>query len=247
MKKLLYIITFFFVFGCNQDDAPDCFQSAGDIIQKTFEVGAFSKITVYKNVELFVTQGTTQSIVLETGENLINDIEVYIENDRLILKDNNTCNLIRDYGVTKVHVTVSNLTEIRNSSTLDVHSVGVLNFPNLQLLSEDYNGDYYNVGNFNLEVNCTTLRVVINNLTTNTISGTTEHLNIGHTSGDGRFEGRHLVAQNVTIYHRGSNDIIVNPQQQLTANLVSTGNVIAVNTPPIIDVTEQFDGRVIFE
>lgn len=237
----------FFVFGCNQEDAPDCFQSAGDIIQQTFEVDTFSKITVYKNVELFITQGATPSVLVETGQNLINDVEVYVENNRLILKDNNTCNLIRDYGITKVHVTVPNITEIRNSSTLDVHSVGVLNFPNLQLLSEDYNGDYYNVGNFNLEVNCTTLRVVINNLTTNTISGTTENLNISHASGDGRFQGRYLVAQKVTIYHRGSNDIIVNPQQQLTANLVSTGNVIAVNTPPIIDVTEQFDGQVVFE
>lgn len=247
MKKILYIITLFFVFGCNQEDAPDCFQSAGDIIQQTFEVGTFSKITVYKDVELFITQGATPSVLVETGENLINDVEVYVENDRLILKDNNTCNLTRDYGITKVHVTVPNLTEIRNSSTLDVHSVGVLNFEELKLLSEDYGGDFYNVGNFNLEVNCTTLRVVINNLTTNIISGSTEHLNISHASGDGRFEGRYLVAQNVTIYHRGSNDIIVNPQQQLTANLVSTGNVIAVNTPPIIDITEQFDGRVIFE
>ena len=247
MKKILYIITLFFVFGCNQEDAPDCFQSAGDIIQQTFEVGTFSKITVYKDVELFITQGATRSVLVETGENLINDVEVYVQNDRLILKDNNTCNLTRDYGITKVHVTVPNLTEIRNSSTLDVHSVGVLNFEELKLLSEDYGGDFYNVGNFNLEVNCTTLRVVINNLTTNIISGTTEHLNISHASGDGRFEGRNLVAQNVTIYHRGSNDIIVNPQQELKANLVSTGNVIAVNTPPIIDVTEQFDGRVIFE
>ena len=119
----------------------------------------------------------------------------------MILKDNNTCNLTRDYGITKVHVTVPNLTEIRNSSTLDVHSVGVLNFEELKLLSEDYGGDFYNVGNFNLEVNCTTLRVVINNLTTNIISGSTEHLNISHASGDGRFEGRYLVAQNVTIYH----------------------------------------------
>ena len=247
MKKILYIITLFFVLGCNQEDAPDCFQSTGDIIQQTFEVSTFSKITVYKNVELFITQGAMQNIILETGENLISDVEVYVENDRLILKDNNTCNLTRDYGVTKVYVTMPNLTEIRNSSTLDVHSIGVLNFPDLQLLSEDYSGDYYNVGNFNLDVNCTNLKVVINNLTTNIISGTTENLNVNYASGDGRFEGRYLIAQNVTIYHRGSNDIIVNPQQSLIANLVSTGDVIAVNTPLTINVTEQFDGRVIFE
>ncbi|QXP61207.1 head GIN domain-containing protein [Olleya sp. HaHaR_3_96] len=247
MKKLLLVLTTVFLLGCNSENAPDCFQSTGDIIQKEIGVALFSKITVYKNVELFVKQGVTQKVILETGENLVNDIEVFVENGKLILKDNNDCNLTRDYGVTKVYVTTPNLTEIRNSSTLDVHSVGVLNFPELKLLSEDYNGEYYNVGNFNLEINATNLQVVINNLSTSTISGTTENLDINHASGNGRFEGRYLVAQNVRIYHRGTNDIIVNPQLSLIANLVSTGDVISVNTPPTTTITELFDGRVIFE
>lgn len=207
----------------------------------------FTKILVYQNVELFVEQGLTQKVVLETGENLLNDTQVYVENGQLILKDNNGCNLTRDYGVTKVYVTTPNLIEIRNSSAFDVNSIGMLNFPELRLLSEDYTVDYYNVGNFNLEVTCTNLSVVINNVTTNIISGTTENLNINHASGDGRFEGRHLIAQNVRIYHRGSNDIIVNPQVSLIANLVSTGDVIAVNTPSTVTKSELFDGRVIFE
>ncbi|AUC75299.1 head GIN domain-containing protein [Olleya sp. Bg11-27] len=247
MKKLLLVLTTVFLLGCNSENAPDCFQSTGDIIQKEIGVALFSKITVYKNVELFVKQGVTQKVILETGENLVNDIEVFVENGKLILRDNNDCNLTRDYGVTKVYVTTPNLTEIRNSSTLDVHSVGVLNFPELKLLSEDYNGEYYNVGNFNLEINATNLQVVINNLSTSTISGTTENLDINHASGNGRFEGRYLVAQNVRIYHRGTNDIIVNPQLSLIANLVSTGDVISVNTPPTTTITELFDGRVIFE
>ena len=247
MKKLLLVLTTVFLLGCNSENAPDCFQSTGDIIQKEIGVALFSKIIVYKNVELFVKQGLTQKVVLETGENLANDIEVFVENGKLILRDNNDCNLTRDYGVTKVYVTTPDLTEIRNSSNLDVHSVGILNFPELRLLSEDYGGDYYNVGNFNLELNCTNLALVINNLSTSTISGTTENLNINHASGNGRFEGRYLVAQNVSIYHRGTNDIIVNPQLSLIANLVSTGDVISVNTPPTTTISELFDGRVIFE
>ena len=247
MKKILLILTTVFLLGCNSENAPDCFQSTGDIIQQDIEVDLFTKILVYQNVELFVEQGLTQKVVLETGENLLNDTQVYVENGQLILKDNNGCNLTRDYGVTKVYVTTPNLTEIRNSSAFDVNSIGVLNFPELRLLSEDYTGDYYNVGNFKLEVNCTNLAVVINNVTTNIISGTTENLNINHASGDGRFEGRNLIAQNVRIYHRGSNDIIVNPQVSLIANLVSTGDVIAVNTPSTVTKSELFDGRVIFE
>ncbi|WGD35287.1 DUF2807 domain-containing protein [Olleya sp. YS] len=247
MKNSIYIVFFILLFGCNSSNAPDCFQNAGDIIQQEVVVPEFTKITSFKNVELFVTQGVTQSVVVETGEFLMDDIEIIVEDDRLLLKDNNTCNLTRDYGITKVYVTTPNLTEIRNSSTLDIHSIGILNFENLRLLSEDDSGDFYNVGNFNVEVNCTDLLVVINNLTTNTISGIVDNLKISHASGDGRFEGRHLIAQHVTIFHRGSNDIIVNPQLSLTANLVSTGDVIAVNTPLSIDITEQFDGRVIFE
>ena len=247
MKQLIYILSVIFLFGCDSENAPDCFQNSGDIVQQEIVVDEFTKITVYKNIELFIQQGLTQKVVLETGENLANDVEVYVENGRLILKDNNVCNLTRDYGITKIYVTTPNVTEVRNSSNLDVHSIGVLNFPDLKLTSEDDSGDYYNVGLFNMEVNCTNLFVVINNITTNIISGTTENLRVNHASGNGRFEGRYLIAQNVIVYHRGTNDIIVNPQLSLTASLVSTGDVIAVNTPPTVTISEQFDGRVIFE
>ena len=247
MKNILLILLAILLASCNSDNAPDCFQNAGDIIQKEFAVEAFTKITVFKNVELIVTEGATQSVILETGEFLLSDVEVKVENGRLILKDNNGCNLTREYGVTKVYVTSPNLTEIRNSTNLTVRSNGVLNYESLDLLSEDDSGDFYNVGVFDVEVNATNIKVVINNLTTTYISGSTTNLRVNHASGDGRFEGRNLIADKVTIYHRGTNDITVNPQESLTANLVSTGDVIAVNTPPMVTVTEQFNGRVIFE
>ncbi|WP_452221751.1 head GIN domain-containing protein [Lacinutrix salivirga] len=247
MKKLLYILAIITLLGCNSENAPDCFQNTGDVIEKEIDVAAFTKITSFKGVELFITQGATQQVIVETGEYLLDDIEVSVENGRLLLKDNNTCNLTREYGVTKVYVTTPNLTEIRNSSTLDVHSIGVLDFETLELKSEDDSGEFYNVGNFNLQVNTTSLKVVINNITNTFIAGETDNLRVNHASGDGRFEGRNLIANNVIIYHRGSNDIIVNPQLSLTANLVSTGNVIATNTPEILNIQEQFNGRVIFE
>lgn len=247
MKKIIYIVITLVLLSCNSENAPDCFQNAGDIIQKEFTVETFSKITVFKDVELIITDSGTQSIVVETGEFLMSDIEVKVENGRLLLKDNNACNFTRDYGITKVYVSADNITEIRNSSQFSVNSNGVLNYENLKLLSEDDSGDFYNVGLFNVEVNAEELSVVINNLTTNTISGTVTNLNINHASGDGRFEGRNLIAQNVTIYHRGTNDIIVNPQMSLTANLVSTGDVIVTNTPPTVSISELFNGRVIFE
>ncbi|WP_299888936.1 head GIN domain-containing protein [uncultured Lacinutrix sp.] len=248
MKKLLYIFTVLTLVGCDSENAPDCFQNTGDIIQKEFTVGAFTKITAFKNVELIVTDDTTQSVVVETGENLLNDVKVTVENGRLLLKDENGCNLTRDYGITKIYVSASNITEIRNSSQFTVRSNGVLNYSDLKLISEDdSSSDFGNVGIFDVEVNANSLFVVINNLTTTYVSGTVNNLKVNHASGDGRFEGRNLIAQNADIYHRGTNDIIINPQVSLEAELVSTGDVIVVNTPPTLDIQEEFTGRVIFE
>jgi hypothetical protein len=247
MKLVKYIIISLLVISCNSKDAPDCFKNSGDLIQKEFTVEAFTKITSFKNVELIITQGDTQQVIVETGEFLIDDIEVRVEDDTLLLKDNTGCNYTRDYGITKVYVTAPNLTTLRNSSNFDISSNGVLNYESLSLASEDFNSDFYSIGNFNLEVNTTNLSLVINNLSTSYISGTTTNLRVFFASGDGRFEGRNLIAQNVDVYHRGTNDIIVNPQLSLKAKLVSTGDLRVVNTPPNVDVEVLFDGGVIYE
>jgi len=247
MKKTLYILSLVTLLGCNSENAPDCFQNAGDLVQKEFVVADFTKITTFKNVELFISQGATQQVIVETGEFLINDIEVLVQNDRLLLTDNNGCNLIRDYGLTKVYVTSPNITEIRNSSQLPVNSLGVLGFETLDLISEGFTEDFNSVGDFNIEIDNTNLKTVSNNFSSFLVFGNTQNLEISYPSGNGRFEGRFLTAQNVDVFHRGTNDIIVNPQQSLTANLISTGDVIVVNTPPIIDIQEQFTGRVLFE
>ena len=247
MRKYIYILTLLILASCDSKNAPDCFKNSGDLVEKEFTTAPFTKVTVFKNIELIVTDALDFSVKVETGENLIDGIAVSVENGRLLLQDNNGCNLFRELKLTQVYVSAPNLTEIRNSSQFTVRSNGVLNYPNLDLLSEDYSGDFYNSGIFNMEVNATDVFVVINNFTTTYLSGTTTNLNINHASGDGRFEGRNLIAQDVIIYHRGTNDIVVNPQQTLTANLVSTGNVISVNTPATLDIQEQFDGRVIFE
>jgi len=247
MRKILHTLTILLLVSCNSENAPDCFQNAGDIIQKEFNVTDFTEVIVFENIELIVTEGATQNVTVETGEFLMSDIDIKVENGKLLLKDNNGCNFTRDYGITKIFVTSPNLTKVRNSSQFTVRSNGVLNYESLHLISEDDSGDFHNVGIFNVEVNTVNLRVTINNLTTTNVSGATTNLRISHASGDGRFEGRNLLADNVTIFHRGTNDIIVTPQVSLDAELVSTGNVIVTNTPPEVSVSELFNGRVIFE
>ncbi|MFC4722362.1 head GIN domain-containing protein [Geojedonia litorea] len=248
MKNVIYILVLSLLVACNGENVPDCFQNAGDIIQQEITVEAFDKITVFERIELIVTDVPSQQVTVETGKYLLNDIEVKVENGRLILINNNACNLTRDYGITKVYVSSPNLTEIRNSSGLTMRSNGILNYTSLLLVSEDFNSPEvtHTDGDFDVQVNSDRLRIVVNNLSNIFISGAVNDLTIGFYSGNVRFEGANLIAQNINIFQRSSNDMIINPQQSLTGEIRSTGDVISLNRPPIVDVQEFYTGKLIF-
>lgn len=248
MKKLIYIISFFIIFACDSENAGDCFQKTGAIIQEEVVVASFDKILVNRDIELVIKEGATQEVIIETGNNLINDVEAVVLDGKLILTDNNSCNYVRDYGITKVYVTSPNLTEIRSSTQYDVRSDGVLAYPSLTILSEDFNNpETFTSGNFILQIDNATFRLVFNNLSNCFISGKTNNLNITFAAGTSRFEGRDLIAQNIQIWNRSSNDMILNPQQSIKGKISGTGNVIALNKPAIVEVEEQYKGRLIFE
>ena len=247
MKKLFNILILSLLFSCNSENAGDCFQTTGSIIQQEVAVSGFDKILVNRDIELIIKEGSEQKIVVETGKNLINDVEVEVLDGKLILTDNNNCNYVREYGVTKVYVTAPNITEIRSSTQYDVRSDGVLTYPSLTILSEDYNApDTFTNGNFRLQIDNNAFNLVFNNISNCFISGKTDNLNVTLASGTSRFEGENLIAQNVTFWNRSSNDIIVNPQQSLSGLITGTGNVLAVTHPPSVDVQQLYKGRLIF-
>jgi hypothetical protein len=117
----------------------------------------------------------------------------------------------------------------------------------LTLTSENYNEDYVNVGDFSLLIDNQDLNIISNNVSNFTITGKTNNLFAGFYAGVGKFNGENLMAQNVNLFHRGINEIIVSPTQQLTGEIRSSGNVISVNKPPIIKVKEFYSGKLIFK
>ena len=248
MRKLIYIVSLFLVFACDSENSSDCFQKAGTIVQQEVSVETFDKIFVNRDIELIIKEGIEQKVVIETGANLLNDVEATVLDGKLTLTDNNNCNYVRNYGITKVYITSPNIAEIRSSTQYDISSDGVLTYPNLTILSEDFSEpDTFTSGNFNLQINNNMFRLVFNNLSNCFISGKTNNLNITFAAGTSRFEGEDLIAQNVTIWNRSSNDMIVNPQQSITGKISGSGDVICLTEPLTIDVEEQYTGRLIFE
>jgi len=247
MKKIYFILTLLTIVSCDKEDANDCFQTSGSIITKEIRVNDFSKIEVNEGINLVVKEGASQEILVETGSNLINEVEATVVGDKLFLYDHNNCNYVRDYGITTIYVTSPNITEINNKTQFEVRSDGILTYPNLRLVSENFTNESAASGNFNLQVQNQELNIVFNNLSNLFISGTTDRFTISFPGGNSRVEAEDFLANTVSIFSRGSNDIIINPQLELSGDIYGTGDVIAVNRPASVTLTAHYTGSLLFQ
>ena len=238
MKKIFFIICSVLLLSCDDENSNDCFQTAGDIIQTEIEVSSFSKVVVHAQIELIITQGDEHKVVVETGENLLNDITVEVINNELILKNYNTCNFVREYDITKIYITAPNLTVIRNASELNISSNGVLNFPSVYLQSSGEKNEYLSIGDWHLNIKSDDLKIWGNGIAVFYLEGTTNNLDINFSDGDTRFEGEKLISQHIKVKQISSNDMLIFPVQSLTGSIHSTGDIISFNKPASINVED---------
>jgi hypothetical protein len=246
MKKVYSILVVLILLSCDSENGSDCLKTSGAEVTKNYTLSDFSKVIVHEGIELEIKQGAENSIQIKYGKNLINDIYTEIDKGQLIIENHTSCNLIRDFEPAKVTLTAIDITEIRNASQFPVFSTETILFNSLTLISEDFFIDVVNVGDFNLKIENQSLEIISNNVSNFTISGSTENLFVGFYSGQGKFNGELLTAQNVGIFHRGINTMIVNPIEKITGEIRGAGNVIAVSRPPFVDVKEYYTGTLIF-
>lgn len=234
--------------------SEDCFKGNGNQITQTFPFEGFSRVKVYDGVGLVVKEGPNYEVKIKTSDNIIDNLEVKLHGNILVIKDNSTCNIARDYGQTTVYVTIPDGTTLPLIQELELHSKteqkvqsdGILHSPIIRLFSIGDDGDGAGTGNFDIEVDNLQLVIESNNVSNFYINGHSEEMLLNFYFGNGRFYGKDFHVENVKVYHRGSNDMFVYPIQKIEGIINATGNVVLENVPPIIDVEEVFRGRLIY-
>lgn len=248
MKNIVLFVLLMLIF--NSCEKPSqCIESFGTTVTKEILVADFTKIKVYKGIEVVIKDGPIRKVEIQAGANFINNIEVIQNGNQLIFKDDTSCNWVRDYGQTKILITTPTLEEIYSKTEKNISSDGILTFDNLSILSFDKEADGEKgagVGDFHLEVNNNSLTIANNNVSRFYISGQTNTANFYFYFGDGRIEAQEFVAQKINVYHRGSNDMTLNPIESIRGVMNSTGDIILKNIPHVVDVQQLFSGHLVY-
>ncbi len=251
IKNIILFVLLGLLFSCDTDNLGDCFQNDnGEVVRQEFDVDVFKRIIVFDRVKLYISQGPVQKVIVESPSNLLSEVIVKSEDSILKLKDNNSCNLLRDFETTKVYVTAPEIDLIRNSSGITIENIGEIGFDRLELVSEDrlLEDEFHIDGDFDLdELNTNGIIINANGISTFRLKGRTRGFQIGLFDSDARVEAGELKANSVNIFHRSTNKIICFPIDSLRGKIVSVGDVISKNRPPFVEVEELFNGRLIFE
>lgn len=248
MRKYLVFLVLISIF--NSCEKPsDCVESTGNTVTKEIAVQPFKKIKVYHGIEVIITEGAVYKVEIQAGENFIDNVQVRQNGDQLIFENESSCNWVRSYGTTKIFVTTPTLEEVYSKTDRDIRSAGVLTFPSLSFIAMDKDGDGEvgaGTGDFILNIANDNLYIANNNVSRFYLTGQTNTATFNFYFGDGRIEAADFNAQHISVYHRGSNDMILKPIQSLTGTMNSTGNIILKNVPPVVEVAMLYQGSIIY-
>jgi hypothetical protein len=250
LNRVFYIFFLICCVSCNSENAAPCLKTAGASATQEFNLDAFDQIRVAGDIQLLLRQGEEQRVLVKSGKNVIDEVQLEVRDSVLTARYNDGCNLARDYGITKLIVTTPRLTRVRNASVYDVVGEGTLSFPNLQLESNTLDADsavFYNSGGFELTLDAQQIILSANGKAFFKLKGKTARLNVNFADKTARLESQELIAQRVEVFHRSANKIIVNPQNSLNGIITGSGDIISVNRPPSVEVIERFTGKLIFE
>ncbi|RZJ28027.1 MAG: DUF2807 domain-containing protein [Flavobacterium sp.] len=245
MKRLLLFLPLLLLFGCNVSE--DCVKSSGSMRTKDFAATPFNKVYVYPNISLVIKMGDDYSITAKAGSNIIDDISVEIKNGSLELRDNSGCNLSRQYGNKTVYITTPHLPEfeIYSNTGQKISSDGTITHDIFRLYAMDYFGGV-GTGDFTVDVNNNQLVVQSNNISIFKVTGQTQQMLLDFYDDLSRFEGADFLANDIKIFQRSANDMIIHPVQSLSGDIYSTGNVLCKTHPAEVNVVKHYIGRLIY-
>ncbi len=218
MRKILFVITLVALTAssCNYMWGKRV-RGNGNIKSTEHSISAFKNVEVSGAIELYVAQGETKPVKIETDENLLQYIEVVQEGNRIIIKSRSGFNL-RPTGKIKVYVSspVYNNIEVSGASNIN----GVAKIVNTENLKLDVSG----AGDINMEVDAPAIGADISGAGSVNLKGETKTFDLTLT-GAGKAHCYELLSETTTVDISGAGDADVFASVKLDAQVSGAGSV----------------------
>ncbi len=200
------------LFFVNTSFAQNNIKGNGNVIKQERTISSFNEIIVKGVYSIYLAQGDTESVTVETDENLQEVITVKNQGNALVLGWKKGMNIKKKTKM-NVYVTLKDIKKLEVKGVGNVKTASTLSLQELDLVVSG-------VGNTMLELDCNTLAGNINMVGNLTLKGKVNEVRLEN-NGTGALRAFDLVAQKLEINNSGIGKVEVHAEQEIS--IVSSG------------------------
>lgn len=203
-----------------------CEKGNGVLVTQTFELEGFDKVAIRRHGDIFITQGSPQSVSIEAEENLMDLITTEVVDGEWRVDFKKT---VKEYIGLTIHITMPNVSSLKviDGSGGDIYMENTITTNNLLL---ELSGDGTISGDVQVADKLTTQ---LSGSGIMTVTGTANQHD-ATTLGAATLAAHGLVASSGNVAVGGSGDAQVQYTGQWNATITGTGNIRYRGNPPTI-------------
>jgi hypothetical protein len=193
-------------------------RGSGNVISETREVSGFEAIDVEYPAEVFISQGSSESLEIEAEDNLLPNLKTQVRNGKLeIFYRREGGKHVNPTKTVRITIVVKDLTDVNFSSAGEITIE--------KLKTDNLDASLSGAGNLNLEdVELNGLQVSLSGAGSLNASGTADDLDVS-ISGFGDFKGADLHSQDAQVSISGAGSATAWVDHDLSAQISGAGSI----------------------
>ena len=226
--------------GCNREQAPDCFQAAGDLKTVRRDLSEFTSIELNDYIHYELCDTSFFGVEVTAPANLIPEINTTVEGAKLTVHNRNSCNFVRSYkNRITVRICAPDFADIQNYATGDMRSVNQITGKKFSIDNRSAAG----VQTFDVQVD--TVNVASHTGVSDTyVTGKSDVVYL-FSQGLGIVNAAALDANYAFVNNSSLNNVFVRSSDYLFAFLQFSGNIFYSGNPQFVDPDVEGTGALI--
>jgi Putative auto-transporter adhesin, head GIN domain len=211
----------------------DHVKGTGNVEKKTLTVSAFHGIVMAGSMNVELTQGPTQSVVVEAQPNIAALVTTEVHNGIWTITTEKGYSTDKDF-IVRITVPVIDVVHLEGSG--DVTSNGSFDVKNMDV---EISGS----GNITLAFNAQSADVDVAGSGDMKLSGSARKLSVG-VAGSGDINAKELRSSDATVDVAGSGDVTLYASESLEASIAGSGDIQFAGRPGRVNTNVMGSGEV---
>jgi hypothetical protein len=236
LSKFIIFILIISIISCNPDN---CFKSTGNSVSIIRQLDSFREIEINDLFTVNISYDTMPHVLIVGGANLVPDVETKVIDNRLIIKDNNSCNWLRSFQRIQIVIYNDSLDCLVVNGQSDVFSTDSLR--SRELVLDVFSG----ISKIDMVLNCNSFLFNLNAGTGNYTFKGKAGIAYFYVLGTGFLIADNLITGYTFITSNTTGDCYIMATKEVYAKILDNGDIYYSGDPYLVNSVITGSGKLI--